>query len=497
MARAPGVARYQILENRGRTVDASATLMRLDAGLRLLLLSTMSVLAPACATSAGGGEVVRPRPGLTAADYYPLTDGWKWAFDVEQEGMNILATYVVLERKGGIAVVQAGDERLTYVVTPDGVAQFEGNAIGDYIIKNPIQQNAEWPVAGGRARIVVGERGGQHRLARPPRRMRDRRGDADGSGARDANGVRARSGAGRPRDAGAGRPEVRDQGAGAAAAVTKPGRFRCQHPKIGPGRFFSHVRPMVGMFGPDEGEPQTGDGGAGRRAVRLQRRFHAVQPLGDSRTPATTSTPAPAPGAAPRARTGAPRAHVSEEEAQKAHPELPPDRRALLVTGEPGHPEERWIDAEAAEGAGYTLVDLSDDWTPFIFAEQMDGRTASRCPTATAASSSAWPTTSSTRTASRCEPGRQELPRALRHSAVAVGAARALRAGRTAPLPRSGERRRDRGGRDRHLRRARRPQEGRAAPGEDPRRAGEGARARRTSRRWRSWPRSSRRSRRR
>jgi hypothetical protein len=91
---------------------------------------------------------------------------------------------------------------------------------------------------------------------------------------------------------------------------------------------------------------------------------------GDSRTPATTSTPAPAPGAAPRARPGALRAHVSEEEAQKAHPELPPERRALLVTGEPGHPEERWIDAEAAEGAGYTLVDLSDDWTPFIFAEQ-------------------------------------------------------------------------------------------------------------------------------
>ena len=29
------------------------------------------------------------------------------------------------------------------------------------------------------------------------------------------------------------------------------------------------------------------------------------------------------------------------------------------MTGEPGHPEERWIDAEAAEGAGYTLVDLS------------------------------------------------------------------------------------------------------------------------------------------
>ena len=115
----------------------------------------MSMLVPACATSGGAAvAVVRPRPGPTATDYYPLADGWKWAFDVEQDGMNILATYVVLERKDAIAVVQAGDERLTYVVTPDGVAQFEGNAIGDYVIRNPIQQDAEWPVAGGRARIA-------------------------------------------------------------------------------------------------------------------------------------------------------------------------------------------------------------------------------------------------------------------------------------------------------------------------------------------------------
>ena len=52
-------------------------------------------------------------------------------------------------------MVQAGDERLTYVVTPEGVAQFEGNAIGDFVIKNPLTQGAEWPVAGGRARIAA------------------------------------------------------------------------------------------------------------------------------------------------------------------------------------------------------------------------------------------------------------------------------------------------------------------------------------------------------
>jgi hypothetical protein len=89
---------------------------------------------------------------------------------------------------------------------------------------------------------------------------------------------------------------------------------------------------------------------------------------GDSRTPATASTPAPV--APPTPRKAAPRTHVSEQEAQRPRPDLPPDRRALMVVGAGGHSEERWVDAEAAEGAGYTLIDFSDDWTPFIFQEQ-------------------------------------------------------------------------------------------------------------------------------
>ena len=107
---------------------------------RLCLLSFMSLLLPACATSGGGPDVIRPRAGITAAEYYPLTDGWKWAYDVEQDGTSILATYAVVETKEKISVVQAGDERLTYLVAPDGVAQFEGTKIGDYVIKDPIKQ---------------------------------------------------------------------------------------------------------------------------------------------------------------------------------------------------------------------------------------------------------------------------------------------------------------------------------------------------------------------
>jgi hypothetical protein len=43
-----------------------------------------------------------------------------------------------------------------------------------------------------------------------------------------------------------------------------------------------------------------------------------------------------------------------------------PAGRVLVVEGG----QERWMDAQAATAAGYTIVDLSDDWTPYIFAPQ-------------------------------------------------------------------------------------------------------------------------------
>ena len=49
----------------------------------------------------------------------------------------------------------------------------------------------------------------------------------------------------------------------------------------------------------------------------------------------------------------------------RARDDLPPERRALLMV----NGAERWVDAVAIEAAGYTLVDLRDDWTPSIFAE--------------------------------------------------------------------------------------------------------------------------------
>jgi hypothetical protein len=57
---------------------------------------------------------------------------------------------------------------------------------------------------------------------------------------------------------------------------------------------------------------------------------------------------------------------VSEADALKPREDLPPEARALVMVDG----KERWVDAQAIASAGYTLIDLRDDWTPFIFAEQ-------------------------------------------------------------------------------------------------------------------------------
>jgi hypothetical protein len=117
-------------------------------------LGAIALAAAGCATTSGAEARHVPRTGLKAADYYPLGEGWKWAYDLEKDGEKILATYSVIERTPGGATVLTGMERLGYAVTPDGIAQAEDGVVGDYVLKNPIAKGASWPVAGGTARIL-------------------------------------------------------------------------------------------------------------------------------------------------------------------------------------------------------------------------------------------------------------------------------------------------------------------------------------------------------
>jgi hypothetical protein len=122
------------------------------ARLLLLVLSAHS-LGCATAPTAPPSAAAAPAPEDAAA-YYPLAPGWKWAYTIERGGDRMLATYAVLERIAETAIVKAGDERLTYVVMPEGVARREGLNVGDYLLKNPVRAGTSWPLGGGEAHVV-------------------------------------------------------------------------------------------------------------------------------------------------------------------------------------------------------------------------------------------------------------------------------------------------------------------------------------------------------
>jgi hypothetical protein len=114
-------------------------------------------LCTACASTTPAPAPAGPvgPPPEDAAAYYPLVPGWKWAYTVDKGGVQMLATYAVLERLGETAIVQAGEERLSYAVLPAGVARREGLSVGDFILKTPVRQGATWPLAGGEAKVVA------------------------------------------------------------------------------------------------------------------------------------------------------------------------------------------------------------------------------------------------------------------------------------------------------------------------------------------------------
>jgi hypothetical protein len=88
----------------------------------------------------------------------------------------------------------------------------------------------------------------------------------------------------------------------------------------------------------------------------------AAAPASGSADQANAATGSVAGAAAPQA----PVRVVSEAEALRPRDDLPPAQRALAIV----EGKERWIDASAAQSAGLTIVDLRDDWTPYILDEQ-------------------------------------------------------------------------------------------------------------------------------
>jgi len=87
-------------------------------------------------------------------------------------------------------------------------------------------------------------------------------------------------------------------------------------------------------------------------------------PAGPSSRPAFAFEPSPPGSKAPV--LSAQSAQEALQNALTSRSDLPPERRALLLVDG----KEQWVDARAIESAGYTLVDLSDTWTPLLFREE-------------------------------------------------------------------------------------------------------------------------------
>jgi hypothetical protein len=126
---------------------------RLRSASYSVVLGLGLVLAAGCATSDGTVKHVA-RTNLQAADYFPLAEGWKWAYDVEKDGQKILGIYSVIQKTAEGATIEAGTEKLTYAIKPEGLAQMDANGVGDFVLKNPLVKDASWPVSGGTARVV-------------------------------------------------------------------------------------------------------------------------------------------------------------------------------------------------------------------------------------------------------------------------------------------------------------------------------------------------------
>jgi hypothetical protein len=116
-----------------------------------LLLALTAMLG--CATTASPGTT-DARPPEDAAAYYPFSAGWKWAYDVERDGQTMLATTAVAERAGDTAIVQAGDQRISYALGPEGIARREGLRTSDFLLRSPIRAGASWPIEGGQAKVA-------------------------------------------------------------------------------------------------------------------------------------------------------------------------------------------------------------------------------------------------------------------------------------------------------------------------------------------------------
>jgi hypothetical protein len=119
----------------------------------LVLVGTATLMAGCATAPTAPGKVEGPPPEDPAA-YYPFATGWKWAYDVDREGESMLATYSVLQKTEDTAIVEAGGQKLSYALGPEGIARRDGLRSTDFLLRRPIRAGTTWPIEEGQAKVV-------------------------------------------------------------------------------------------------------------------------------------------------------------------------------------------------------------------------------------------------------------------------------------------------------------------------------------------------------
>src|SRR3954462_2934417 len=93
---------------------AAASFLARPAARATVLLLGLGAMGSGCASAPVSPGVAGPGKVASASDYFPLDMGWKWAYDLDRSAEHMLAVYQVRERVPDGAIVQAGDERISY-----------------------------------------------------------------------------------------------------------------------------------------------------------------------------------------------------------------------------------------------------------------------------------------------------------------------------------------------------------------------------------------------
>ncbi len=110
-------------------------------------------LALGCVVACAGRQASPSASAPGLADFYPLSAGNAWSYDVDTgDASTTLATTRVESSVEGFAVVRTGESVVQYELSPHGIRLASEKA---WLIRSPLRVGSSWPARGGRSAQLV------------------------------------------------------------------------------------------------------------------------------------------------------------------------------------------------------------------------------------------------------------------------------------------------------------------------------------------------------